>query len=273
MVDEGKKWWNLALCALLFYVSQVAVTVLNGVNIMPDMYLLLTFAAISVIMCAVYGIIFSNINYMKKDSEAALVRQNTEYLSNRLSVLQDAEEANRRLRHDMRHHIEIIAEYAKAGNTSAILAYIGEYSNEISEAAVKQYSLNRTINSILSVYADKAEEGGISFFVQCYVPGELKVREIDLIALLGNLLENALHGSQESGKEKRSIEVYIHLQNNRLVIVCNNSCSDELKLSENLPVGRSIGISSILSVCQKYAGDLDYRIENGVCSACAILNL
>lgn len=273
LMDSGKKWWNLALVALLFYASQVVVTVLNAANAMSDVYLLLTFTVISFLMCAVYGVIFRNINYMKKESEAALVYQNAEYLSNRMSSLQNAVEANRRFRHDIRHHLDVIVEYAKAGDTSAILAYIGEYRNEISEAAVKQYSLNRTVDSILSVYADKAGEGGVSFSVRCNVPEKLSMREIDLIALLGNLLENALHGCQESGKENKSIEIYIRRQNNRLVIVCNNSCSDKLKLVDGLPAGKSIGISSILSVCQKYDGNLDYRIENDVVSACAVLNL
>lgn len=273
LMDSGKKWWNLALVALLFYVSQVVVTVLNAANAMSDAYLLLIFTVISFLMCAVYGVIFSNVNYMKRESEAALVYQNAEYLSNRLSTLQNAVEANRRFRHDIRHHMEVIAEYAKAGDTSAILTYIGEYKNEISEAAVKQYSMNRTVDSILSVYEDKAGEGGVSFSVRCNVPEKLSMREIDLIALLGNLLENALHGCQESGKENKSIEIYIRRQNNRLVIVCNNSCSDKLKLIDGLPAGKSIGISSILSVCQKYDGNLDYRIENDVVSACAVLNL
>lgn len=273
LMDSGKKWWNLALVALLFYASQVVVTVLNAANAMSDVYLLLTFTVISFLMCAVYDVIFRNINYMKKESEAALVYQNAEYLSNRMSSLQNAVEANRRFRHDIRHHLDVIVEYAKAGDTSAILTYIGEYRNEISEAAVKQYSLNRTVDSILSVYADKAGEGGVSFSVRCNVPEKLSMREIDLIALLGNLLENALHGCQESGKENKSIEIYIRRQNNRLVIVCNNSCSDKLKLVDGLPAGKSIGISSILSVCQKYDGNLDYRIENDVVSACAVLNL
>ncbi len=273
LADSGKRWWNLALIALLFYLLQVAVTVLNAGNFIPNGYLLLAFTAISFLMCAVYGVVFSNVSYMKKDTEAALVRQNAEYLSNRLSVLQRAEEANRRLRHDMRHHIEVIAEYAKTGDTSAILAYIGEYGAEISEAAVKRYSENRTINSILSAYAGKAEEGGVSFSVRCNAPKEIKMREIDLIALLGNLLENALHGCQESGKEKPCIEVHIRMQNNRLIIVCNNTCSDKLELSDRLPAGKSIGISSILSVCQKYDGNLDYKIEKDVCSACAVLNV
>ena len=273
LTDSGKRWWNLVLIALLFYLLQAVMSVLNAGNFIPDAHLLLVVAAISFLMCAVYGVVFSNVSYMKKDAEAALVRQNAEYLSNRLFVLQRAEEANRRLRHDMRHHIGVIAEYAKTGDTSAILTYIREYDTEISEAAVKSYSENRTINSILSAYAGKADEGGISFSVRGNAPKELKIREIDLIALLGNLLENALHGCQESGTEKSYIEIHIRRKNNRLIIVCNNTCSDKLKLSGSLPVGKSIGISSILSVCQKYDGNLDYKIENNVCSACAVLNL
>ncbi len=273
LMDRSKRWWNLALIALLFYLLQAAVSVLNAGNVMAEVYLLLTFVAISFIMCAVYGVVFSNISYMIKDADAALVRQNAEYLSNRLSALQNADEANRRLRHDMRHHIEAIAEYAKAGDTSAILAYIGEYSTEISESAIKRYSENRTVNSILSAYAGKAGEGGIDFLIRCNVPKELKVREIDLIALLGNLLENALHGCLESGKEKPCMEIHIRLQNNRLIILCNNTCSDKLKLSGSLPTGKSIGISSIHAVCQKHDGNLDYKIEKDVCSACAVLNL
>lgn len=273
LVDSDKKWWNLLLIALMFYVSQVVVTVWNEVDVMPDVYLLLIFVTLSLMMSAVYGVIFSNINYMKKDAEIALVRQNTEYLFNRMSILQNAVEANRRLRHDIRHHMDVIAEYAKAGDTPAILSYVGEYSQEISEAVVKQYSLNRTVNSILSVYADKAGEGGVSFSARCSVPVELKVREIDLIALLGNLLENALHGCQQSGKKQPCMEVYVRLQHDRLVIVCNNTCSDKLRLSGKLPAGKSIGISSVLSVCKRYAGNLDYKIENSVCSACAVLNL
>ncbi len=268
-----RRWWNLALIALLFYLLQTTLGILNALTIIPPKVILLVFAVLSFIMCAVYGVVFSNISYMKKDAEAALVRQNAEYLSIRLSALQNAEETYRRLRHDMRHHLEMIAEYAKEGETEAILAYIKEYSIEVSETAVKQYALNKTINSILSVYAGKAGENGVAFSVRCNVPAELTVRDIDLIALLGNLLENALHGCQKSGKEQPCIKIHIRVKNSKLIIVCGNTCPDELKLSGNLPAGKSIGISSILAVCRKYDGNLDYKVENGTCSACAILNL
>jgi len=268
-----RRWWNLALIALLFYLLQASLSVLNASNSMPKVYQLPILAGISFIMCAVYGVVFSNIRYMKRDAEAALIRQNAEYLSNQLSVLQNAEETYRRLRHDMRHHLETIAEYAKAGDNAAVLAYIGEYSIEVSNTAVRRYALNRTMNNILSVYAGKAEEDGIAFLVRCNVPAELTVRDIDLVALLGNLLENALHGCQRSGKEKSCIENDIRLKNNSLIIVCNNTCPDDLQLSGSLPAGKGIGVSSILSVCQRYDGDLDYKVENGICSARVILTV
>ena len=135
-IKKGR-WWNLALIALLFYLLQAAVTILLfEKNVISDIYLFFLFIMISLVMCAVYAVVFSNISYMKKDAEAELIRQNAEHFSNRLSVLQDAEDTNRRLRHDMRHHIDTIAAYAKTGDNAAILAYIGEYENEISEAAV-----------------------------------------------------------------------------------------------------------------------------------------
>ncbi len=270
---RDRRWWNLALVALLFYLLQASMSVLNVKNVMSDLQFMAVLSVINCMMYAVYWLVFSNISYMKKDTEAALVCQNVEYLSARLSAQQKAEEEHRRLRHDIRYYLETIAEYAKTGDTSAILAYIREYGNEVSEAAVRQYSVNRTINNILSVYAGKAKERGIAFLVKCNVKAELAVRDIDLIALLGNLFENALHGCQRSQKEKLYIEIYIHMQNSRLTIVCDNICSDDLELSGSLPEGKSIGISSMLAVCRKYDGGLEYKTEHGICSVCAVLNL
>lgn len=274
LADIGKgRWWKLVLIALTFYLLQASLSILDRLGVISEAPLFLMFVTVSFVMCAVYGVVFSNISYMKKDAEAALVRQNAEYLLAQISALQSAEDMHRRFRHDMRHHLNTIAEYAKADDVSGLLDYIRDYRIAVSETAVKQYSVNRTVNMILSVYAGKAEEGGVAFTVRCNVSEKLTVRDIDLIALLGNLLENALHGCQKSGKENPYIKVHIRLQNDRLFIVCENSCPDNLELADNLPVRKSIGISSILAVCGKYDGNLDYKVEDGVCSACAVLNL
>ncbi len=270
---NGRRWWNLALIAVLFYMVQAMFSILYVVLHVSSGEALLSFIIISFIMCAVYSLVFSNISYMKKEMEGELMRQNAEYLSNRLSIMQEADERNRRMRHDIRHHLEAIGEYAKTGNVSQILAYIEEYGVEISETAVRQYSVNSVLNSIFSAYAGKASENQIDFLVKCNVPEKLPVKDVELIAMFGNLLENAFHGCLDSGKGNLRIEIYVRLQKNRLMIVCNNTCSDKLKLRENLPEEKGVGISSILSVCRKYDGSLDYSLQDGTCSACAVLNL
>lgn len=274
LADIGKnRWWNLAIIALMFYLLQATLSIMNRLSAMSKLSLFLMFSAVSFVMCAVYGVVFSNISYMKKDAEAALIRQNTEYLSAQMSALQSAEKAHRRLHHDIKHLLKTIAEYAKADDISGILSYIREYDIEISDTAVKQYAVNRTVNMILSAYAGKAEESGVEFSVNCNVSEKLAIRDIDLIALLGNLLENALHGCRKSEKENLSVKIHIRLQSNRLLISCGNTCPDNMELSDGLPMPKSIGISSILSVCEKYNGNLDYKVENGVCSARVVLNL
>ena len=77
---KDRRWWNLALVALLFYLLQASMSVLNVKDVMSDVQLMSVLSIINVIMYAVYWLVFSNISYMKKDAEAALVRQNVEYL-------------------------------------------------------------------------------------------------------------------------------------------------------------------------------------------------
>lgn len=95
---------------------------------------------------------------------------------------------------------------------------------------------------------------------------------MDLISLLGNLLENALHGCEVCEGTKKA-EIFLNEQNEKLIVVCENTCSPALELEGELPKHKGIGISSMLAVCNKYDGHLGYSVENGVCSACAVLKL
>ena len=162
LADIGKgRWWKLVLISLMFYLLQATFSILERLGVLPELPLFIMFVTVSFLMCAVYGVVFSNISYMEKDAEAALIRQNAEYLSAQLSTLQGAEETHRIFRHYIRHHLNMIAEYAKNDDVSGILSYVREYSVEGSEAEVKRYSVNSTVNMILSAYAGKAGESGI----------------------------------------------------------------------------------------------------------------
>ena len=96
------------------------------------------------------------------------------------------------------------------------------------------------------------------------------------MAILANLLENALNGCKEleAGQLRQpKIEISIREKDSNLLIVCSNTCSDKLEVSDALPKKRGIGISSIISACGHYNGKVDYAVKDGICSVYAALEI
>ena len=56
------RWWKLVLIALMFYLLQVALIILNAWSNMPELSQFLILVAVSLVMCAVYGVVFSNLS-------------------------------------------------------------------------------------------------------------------------------------------------------------------------------------------------------------------
>ncbi len=272
-VRRDREWWVLSIVSAMFtfvYINQAMLV--NRVWKLPSDYLPILIS-IYIQGAATCLVVFRTISYMDKTAEASLMEQNTHFLTEQIERLVQAEEDARRLRHDIRHHLTNIYEYAKSGDCEKLVHYIEEYDNLMTDTAVKSYCANRTVNNILSAYAGEAEKAGIEYVCEANIAAELPIKDTDIVAILANLLENALNGCVSSGKKSPRTEIYIREKNRKLVILCNNPCPDSLIISEGLPKNKSIGISSILSSCEKYGGKINYTVKNGICSVCAVLDI
>jgi len=272
-VRRNTEWWYLdiiSVLAIFVYISQAMVV--NRMWKLPSEYLPVLLG-IFVQSIATYLVVFRTIVYMDKTAEASIMEQSTVFLTEQIERLVRAEEDARRLRHDTRHHLTNIYGYAKSGDCETILHYLEECDKDLSETAVRNFCLNRTVNNILSAYAVKAEKAGIEYVCEAKVNIDLPIKDNDIVAILANLLENAINGCKESGAEKPKVGMFILEKKGKLIIVCNNHCSESLVISDNLPKNRGIGISSIISACEKYGGKIDYTVKENVCSVCAVLEI
>ncbi len=215
-------------------------------------------------------LIISNIYQMRKEARDELGKQKVEYLYAYLEKVRKSEEENRRLRHDMRHHDERIAAMAREGDTEGILRYLGHERKQVESFTV--WCPNVTVNSILSSFADKAKEAGVEYTAQADTPEKSEIADVDFVAVLANLLENALKACIEI-KSSGPVRTNIRRVDKKLVIAVSNPCSAELKLENGLPAERSIGIDSILHAALRYQGEVNYSVRENVCTACVILNL
>lgn len=205
---------------------------------------------------------------MRRDAREALVKQKLEYLASYMETVSRAERESRRIRHDKRHHDACIAAMARAGDTDGILRYL-EQEQAVAEN-FPAWCPHPMVNELLRSYAEKAKAAGVAFTAQADTPAQSDVADVDFVAILANLLENALHACT-AAHSAGPIRVHIRNVGKKTVLAVSNPCVN-LKLENGLPAERSVGIDSIVSAAERYQGEVHYKVEAGVCTACVILN-
>lgn len=264
-----QSWMTLSgVSALYCFLAAALMTRIrleNGVHsdtLLVFLMLVCTFAAVNVLS-------ISSIYHMRKEALNDLVRQRAEYLMAHVKNADKAEREYRRIRHDKRHHDACIAAMARAGDTEGILRYLGQ--EQESPENFSSWCPHIMVNGILSSYAGKAKEAGVEYIAQADTPAQSPIADVDFVAILANLLENALNACiklDSSGP----IRVDIRNVGTKTVIAVSNPCDSGLKLENGLPAARSIGIDSIISSAVRYQGEVQYNVQDHLCTACVILN-
>lgn len=212
--------------------------------------------------------------------ENQLMQMNHRLLERNMELLEEAVESGRRLRHDMRHHNAVIAEYARQGQNKELLQYLEEYDKEADEEIPKAVCTNTAVNNILLAYTRKAREEEIKVTLDVVLGKNLTIPNIDLVTILANAYENAIYGCIEVKKQSPDRECFIHLmikrKRNKLVICCRNTCKIEMELKNGQPKSEftgGIGVSSIIKTADNFDGEYDFKNDNGVFIFRLIMNI
>lgn len=181
----------------------------------------------------------------------------------------------KRMRHDFRHYNLVILDYLHKKDYQSLENCVKDYEEAQEEMNVHAICKNKIINSILQVYRAKADNLGISTDFSVKVPTQIAIKDYDLIAILGNALENAINACKESYKQSQKIEVRIHIKNNKLIILVRNTCKDSIIFEDHRPKtkGESTGITSMIASAKCYKGSVDFSVEKTLFSSRIILNL
>ncbi len=213
-------------------------------------------------------------HYYQKEKE--LLEMNEQLLRRQMELMRESQQEMARHRHDMRHHMLLIREYAQKEETLGLLHYLDQYEEEVKNSDRREICAHQAVNSILSAYASKAQNQNIFVETEVSLPLELPIRDIDWVAILANVFENAIHGCLDSGSSKKIIQIQIAKKGHKVSIQCKNTCSDRIVFQEGIPksnTGGGIGVSSILKTVARYKGETDFSAKNGIFLTRILLNL
>lgn len=176
--------------------------------------------------------------------------------------------------HDLKHQIRALRRLNKEE--------FDHYLNELEETVGIYESIVRTGNDVFdtiltekSLYCRKHQIN-----ITCVADGSQMdfIETIDLYAILGNALDNAIEAVQKFEEtEKRQIDVMIHRQQNFLVMQFLNPVQEKLVYVDELPVTtkadhayHGFGLRSISHFVRKYDGYMNVGEEDG-CFALKIM--
>lgn len=209
------------------------------------------------------------------ESKRELIGKNVEYLQGQLALAKENNLIAKTIRHDFRHHNRNVAALLQKGDVKEALRYIELYGESLAAAKPKEFCPHATVNAILSSFYLKAQKDGISVSISADTTEESPIADMDFVAILSNLLENALNGCREyssPGESRVEIRVDIRAVADKTVIVCSNPCRSDLVIEAGMLREKSTGIDSVILAVRKYDGDIRYEIEDKCLTVCILIN-
>ena len=172
-------------------------------------------------------------------------------------------------RHDYRNHIQTMKAYAAAGDWEAIKRYLDELETDLATVDTVIKTGNPMTDAILNSKISLAHAKGIQVRADAHIPVRLKISEIDLCCILGNLFDNAIDASMKLPPEQRLIRVYMDMKGTQLYISFTNfTVAGKLsrvgsRFKTTKGEGHGFGLERIDAIVERLGGYLSRNSEDG----------
>lgn len=156
----------------------------------------------------------------------------------------------------------------KQNNINAIKMLI-EVEKELDDIKSTKYCENELLNIILSIKIEESKKYDINIELKIDYFIELNMEDIDVCNIFTNLLDNSIEAAKKS--ENKNIKLYICEKNGYVIIKNENFCkcykkneAGKFETTKKDKKSHGYGIKIIEKTLEKYNGDLNIRIDNGI---------
>ena len=167
------------------------------------------------------------------------------------------------LRHDMRHHLNIILTQLQNDNVEKAIDYIEAIGDFNDDTIIMTYCKNEIINSVISIYQTLFAEKEIT--LRCNISvgeGELPCPDMAIATILSNALENSMHALEEMDTEEKWVNLSICEKKDHLLLKVENPIVKVPRFADGVPIsgkkGHGIGVKSIVHYVEQLNGQCHF---------------
>ena len=223
---------------------------------------------IMVALCMGGTVLLISVKRRNNNMKAEIMEQERELYYRQLKVMQGSLEQQKSIRHDMKLHLAVIKRFLLTDQEREAVKYLEKISKELE---IKDYiqSNNIPFDSIVNYKLSEAK-GDVKINANVAIPKEIKMDTMDIVIIMGNLIENALE-AVEKVKDKR-INLDIFFDRGNLFINIKNTFDGEVKYSKKSPTEEWIisrksgrdhgyGLRNVRKSVEKYNGKLEMSYD------------
>lgn len=197
----------------------------------------------------------------------ALMEMQLSSLQNEIEQVHLAEKTLSILRHDMRHHLNILLTQLHSGNTDQAMEYIRRIDGAYDETVITTYCKNDMVNSIISIYQTRFSMKSMHLNCDISIGEHLPCSEIAFCAILSNALENAMHALEKNDPSKKWARLSLSCKEQNLLLKLENPTSEPPRFVDGIPVSgkndHGIGVKSIIYYVNQLNGQYHFSLSGG----------
>ena len=223
-----------------------------------------------VAFCTAIISILLTILLLKKKYERRLSDFQDSVLKKQREEVQNIYQTMRAWRHDYHNHMQSIKAMLEMGKKTELSEYLDNLEKDLDSIDIAIRTGNVGLDAILSSKVSIARKNNIEVNCTAKVPQDLKISDVHLCAIVGNLMDNAIEACEKIPAAcPRFIRIYIGLFKSQLYISVSNSTKEKKrrrlgelvtsKLGEH-----GFGLRRIDKLAEKYDGYVNRKNEPGI---------
>lgn len=240
----------------------ILMTESNQDNLLQILISIAILFAINIFVFYLYDVLMQS--YQEKLEKNLLKQQSNAYIK-QLQIINQSQENLRILRHDIKHHMSALQALIETDNKASALQYFQSMYELINYKDEYAKSGNTEVDSILNYKIHEAKRDKIEIDLDLHIPEKLNIQPFDLIAIIGNLLDNAIEATSKL-KEDKKIEISMELDRNVLYLSVTNPFHGQLLYKDNKlktthkdGENHGLGLSSAQKSIEKYNGMINIK--------------
>lgn len=212
---------------------------------------------------------FILIRQFLSDQDAVFARSLDKMMAQYSEEVQELYANMRGWRHDYHDHLQALKAYLDNQDTAAARQYLNELEDKLDAVDPLVHSGNAMLDAIVNAKLTLAERLHIPVNEKVIVGNTPLIKDVDLVVILGNLLDNAIEAiSEQPPDEKRQLRLYIGIVKQQFYIsVTNTRPADQVidyQYASTKSDKRGLGIRRVNKLVAKYDGMINRQYEASV---------